>query len=74
MINPASVMKLMSAKKKFTENHPKFVAFLSMIFSNVYEISGKIEGKKRFFECGAVSKSFRTKKLLEKYWHKKIEK
>ena len=33
MINPASVMKLMSAKKKFTENHPKFVAFLSMIFS-----------------------------------------
>ena len=33
MINPASVMKLMRAKNKFTENHPKFVAFLSMIFS-----------------------------------------
>ena len=47
---------------------------LSMIFSNVYEISGKIEGKKRFFGCGVVSKSLRTKKLIEKYWHKKIEK
>lgn len=33
MVNPASVMKLMSAKKKFSSNHPKFVAFLEMIFS-----------------------------------------
>ena len=33
MVNPASIMKMMSAKKKFTENHPKFVSFLSMIFS-----------------------------------------
>ena len=33
MVNPASVMKLMSAKKKFSSNHPKFVAFLDMIFS-----------------------------------------
>lgn len=33
MMNPASIMKLMSAKNKFSDNHPKFVAFLSMIFS-----------------------------------------
>lgn len=33
MMNPASMMKLMNAKNKFTENHPKFVAFLSKMFS-----------------------------------------
>lgn len=33
MVNPATVMKLMNAKKKFSDNHPKFVAFLTMIFS-----------------------------------------
>lgn len=33
MMNPASIMKIMSAKNKFNKNHPKFVAFLSMIFS-----------------------------------------
>ena len=33
MMNPASVMKLMKAKNKFNENHPRFVAFLNMIFS-----------------------------------------
>lgn len=33
MLNPASMMKIMNAKNKFTENHPKFVAFLSKIFS-----------------------------------------
>ena len=33
MVNPATIMKLMSAKKKFTDNHPKFVTFLSRISS-----------------------------------------
>ena len=33
MMNPGAMMKIMSAKNKFTENHPRFVAFLSMIFS-----------------------------------------
>lgn len=33
MMNPATMMKIMSAKNKFTENHPKFVAFLNKIFS-----------------------------------------
>ena len=33
MVNPASMMKIMKAKNKFSENHPRFVAFLNMIFS-----------------------------------------
>ena len=33
-MNPASIMKLMSAKNKFTENHPKFTAFLNAVFSS----------------------------------------
>lgn len=33
MMNPATMMKIMNAKNKFTENHPKFVAFLNRIFS-----------------------------------------
>lgn len=33
MLNPAQIMKLMNAKNKFTSNHPKFVSFLSMLFS-----------------------------------------
>lgn len=33
MLNPGSIMKLMSAKKKFTDNHPKFMAFLERVFS-----------------------------------------
>jgi hypothetical protein len=33
MINPSSMMKIMNAKNKFTENHPKFAAFLSKVFS-----------------------------------------
>ena len=33
MMNPAAIMKIMNAKNKFTKNHPKFVAFLTMIFS-----------------------------------------
>lgn len=34
MMNPASLMKIMNAKNKFTENHPKFVAFLNAVFSS----------------------------------------
>lgn len=33
MINPASMMKIMNARNKFTGNHPKFVAFLNAVFS-----------------------------------------
>ena len=31
MINPASMMKMMSAWNKFSENHPKFAAFFPAV-------------------------------------------
>lgn len=43
MINPASVMKLMKAKNTFTNNHPKFAAFISMFLSNPIEEGTIIE-------------------------------
>jgi len=33
MLNPSSIMKLMSLKGKFEENHPKFAAFLQNMLS-----------------------------------------
>lgn len=33
MINPASIMKIMNARNKFTDSHPKFAAFLNTVFS-----------------------------------------
>ena len=32
-MNPASIMKVMKAKKVFEQNHPKFVSFLQYVFS-----------------------------------------
>ena len=32
-MNAASIMKLMSAKNQFSNNHPKFEAFLNSVFS-----------------------------------------
>ena len=31
MINPAMMMKIMSAKNTFENNHPKFVAFIKQV-------------------------------------------
>ena len=45
---------------------------LEMIFSYVFEIKGKAEGKQHFYMQGQISRSFRTKRLIEKYWHKGI--
>lgn len=33
MVNPAAMMKLMSAKNKFEGNHPKFFAFLKNVLA-----------------------------------------
>ena len=33
MINPAIAMKFMGLMNKFTNNHPKFVAFFKAVFS-----------------------------------------
>lgn len=37
MMNPADMMKIMSAKSKFDANHPKFAAFLKAVFSRPIE-------------------------------------
>ena len=43
MMNPATIMKIMNAKNKFTSNHPKFVAFLNAVFSREMEEGTIIE-------------------------------
>ena len=42
-LNPAIMMKLMSAKNQFSSNHPKFEAFLSSVFSRQIEEETVIE-------------------------------
>ncbi len=42
-MNPMALMKLMSAKNKFTANHPKFVAFLNTVLKNGIEEGTVIE-------------------------------
>lgn len=37
MLNPRAIMRLMNAKKQFSDNHPKFVAFLEAVFSGKLE-------------------------------------
>lgn len=36
-MNPAAIVKIMSAKSQFEKNHPKFVAFLKTVFSRPVE-------------------------------------
>lgn len=42
-MNPASILKLMSAKAQFSNNHPKFEAFLKSVFSRPIEEGTVIE-------------------------------
>lgn len=42
-MNPASFMKLMSAKAQFERNHPKFVAFVKTVFSRPVEEGTVVE-------------------------------
>ena len=42
-MNPASLMKIMSARNQFQENHPKFVSFLNAVFSGGIEEGTVIE-------------------------------
>ena len=42
-MNAASIMKLMSAKNQFSNNHPKFEAFLNSVFSKKMEEGTVIE-------------------------------
>lgn len=43
MMNPADMMKIMTAKSKFDANHPKFSAFLKAVFSRPIEEGTIIE-------------------------------
>lgn len=43
MINPAIMMKMMNAKNRFTQNHPRFTAFLNAAFSGGIEEGTVIE-------------------------------
>lgn len=42
-MNPASIMKIMSAKNAFTANHPKFAAFFNAAFQGGIEEGTVIE-------------------------------
>ena len=42
-MNPTILMKLMSAKNTFAQNHPKFVAFLTTVFKDRIEEGTIIE-------------------------------
>ena len=43
MINPADMIKIMNAKKRFEANHPKFFAFFKAVFSKPMEEGTVIE-------------------------------
>lgn len=42
-MNPAAILKIMNAKGKLEKNHPKFMAFLQMVFSRPMEEGTIIE-------------------------------
>ena len=42
-MNPSAIMKIMNAKNKFVENHPKFTAFLSAVYSRGIDAGTIIE-------------------------------
>lgn len=43
MNNAAAMLKIMNAKNRFTNNHPKFVAFLNAMFAGGIEENTVIE-------------------------------
>ena len=43
MLNPSTIMKIMSAKNKFSSNHPKFEAFIKAVFTQGIEEGTIIE-------------------------------
>lgn len=42
-MNPASILKLMSAKAQFEGSHPKFMAFVKKVFSRPMEEGTVVE-------------------------------
>jgi hypothetical protein len=43
-------------------------AFIEVIISRIFEIEGNVEGEKKPYMDGRMTRNFRTKKLLEEYW------
>lgn len=61
-MNPAMMMKIMGAKNKFNQNHPKFMTFLSAMFSNGIEEGTVIEITVTKPGQGAVTSNLRVSK------------
>lgn len=49
-------------------NHTTKSSIFDFLYASVFSIKGKSVGKSRFYMQGHIRKSFRTKRLLEKYW------
>ena len=43
MLNPTSILKLKSAKDRFAQNHPKFIAFMQSVYAKGLEEDMVIE-------------------------------
>lgn len=63
-----NIASIESTDDSSDSRHP----ILDLFFSRVFEISGAVEGKERFYMRGEIRRSRRTKHLLEKYWDGKI--
>ena len=63
MINPSAIMKLMSMKSTFENNHPKFAAFLTKVMGQhltegtILEISIQRPGEEKICTNMKVTKS-----------------
>lgn len=61
-MNPAMMMKIVGAKNKFSQNHPKFMTFLSAMFSKGIEEGTVIEITVTKPGQGAVTSNLRVTK------------
>ena len=59
-------------KINYSELSGKNGAIFDLFFGS-YELNGLVEGKCRFYMSGHVSKTFRIKRLLKKYWDGHVE-
>ena len=52
----------------FSGGNSSRVCFFLILARRVFSISGYVEGERKFYMKGRVRKTFRTKRLFEKYW------
>ena len=65
-----NIYRIQSKTDSDSYSHPLF----DLLFSGVYEIGGSVEGRAKFYMHGHISKGFRAKKLIQKYWDGEITK